>query len=128
MMNEIFFTGTRKGMTVQQMRVLHELLMQENIGAFHQGLCKGSDIHAATIAASLGFDVHGHPPAGQGQWMDDFPCHHFHPALPALERDRVMVDVALKGFATPRSANEQKRGSGTWYTIRYAWKTGTPCA
>ncbi len=46
------------------------------------------------------------------------------PAKEYLERDRDIVDATEALFATPDGPERAK--SGTWYTVRYAVKTGKP--
>ena len=119
------FTGTRKGMTVQQKRVLTKLLKKNNVTLMHNGSARGSDEEAASIAHQLDIDVVAHPA------VDVLPkdkativaYEHYTPK-PALVRNRIMVNAAQVVFATPESIVQKFRGSGTWAAIRYARNCG----
>lgn len=119
----IGFTGTRKGMTVPQIVVISQLLYP--IGwidiTVHHGDCVGADARMHVIAKTLGLDVVIHPPD-----KDDMRAFCESPnqrePLPYLERDRNIVDASEMLIATPKGPPE--KGSGTWYTTKYALDKG----
>jgi len=99
-----------------------------NIGELHHGDCYGVDTQMARLFEhNNGTRVHCHPPEDdkyrsfvgtqQGDVMYE-PTGY-------LERDRDIVDACdfLVGFP---NTMEPKTRSGTWYTLRYAVRKGTP--
>ena len=125
-MLHIGFTGTRKGMTKEQMvRVKYHFgdAPAERI-TMHLGDCKGADTEAHALADGLGIKLHGHPP--------DNPRHRSflrydvtEEPLPYLERNHAIVDACNILIATPKEHEEVLR-SGTWATIRYAKAQNKP--
>lgn len=108
----IGFTGTRKGMTDAQKTAVMEYLEMFFVRygpEFRHGVCEGSDLESAEIAVALGYQEAKFP-AG-----DD-----------PLARDRVIVGEAMFMLATPSNFKNIMRGSGTWYTIRYAARMHVP--
>lgn len=112
----IGFTGTRKGMTDRQMDAL-KLLLEDihyvNEEPFHHGGAKGADIEASTEAESWGYRCVAHlasPKTSEN----------------LLRRNRDIVDSSDILIAAPSTLTERVRGSGTWYTMRYARRIGIP--
>lgn len=107
------FTGTRNGMTPHQLVQLRdELRMRlsyEGTPVFHHGAAIGADRQAAEIAAEMGYTVVAHP-AGPNP----------------LDRNRDIVAACDVLIATPKGVIEQRRGSGTWATMRYGQKARKP--
>ncbi len=123
------FTGTREGMTPPQAQSLRRKLTSESrIGELHHGDCVGADAQADEIARRIGWRRIAHPPTSPSLWARcgaEIVC----PKKPYLERDRNIVDATTDLFAAPRENIEPRGGgSGTWYTIRYALRTGKPVA
>lgn len=121
------FTGTRLGMTFQQIMSLKHLLARLRPSELHLGDCEGADAQCgvlARFAAEAGnFDVRfiGHPPtkdvlrvhAAYDEEREPKDC---------LARDRAIVDETECLIAAP--AVMEPRKGGTWYTYDYAMKKG----
>lgn len=118
------FTGTQRGMTVEQWRKLLLILTAYNPGSFHEGDCIGSDYQAANGARHAGFRIIGHPPTKDSK-RAYFPADEWRSAAPYLVRNRNIVDASQEMIATPGEFDEQLR-SGTWSTVRYARRIGRP--
>lgn len=106
------FTGTRQGVTDSQAKAVKEyldMLLPRHGNKFRHGVCNGADLQCAAIAVSIGYEE-ARFPAG-----DD-----------PLGRDRIIVDGADFMLATPNNFKNIIRGSGTWYTIRYAARVHVP--
>lgn len=115
------FTGTRKGLTVQQQ---DWLLGSLPVAEIHHGACVGADelMHCYAMAGSRPVVVH--PPIKADLRMSYDPGATWLPAKDYLERDRDIVDATEALFATPDGP--ERTQSGTWYTVRYAVKMGKP--
>lgn len=120
------FTGTQQGATLNQARALWSLLRAKDPEEFHHGDCIGADELAHYIARSLGIYVIGHPPTNEKKraFCD---CDEWREAKPYLDRNHDIVNETHEMVAIPKGPNEELR-SGTWATIRYAFKLGTPIA
>lgn len=113
---KVGFTGTRKGMTLGQVRQL-VFLIDRTLAAmteFHHGAAVGADDQAAAEVMFRRFKVREVPHR---------PEHHTSEAL--LARNREIVDAADLLIAAPESDKEELR-SGTWATVRYARQKGIP--
>jgi len=111
---KVGFTGTRQGMSANQKKQLRKVLSAvTNIDEFHHGAAIGADTEAVDIAEDY---VDGGPtriiswPAAKGK---------------ELARDRTIVAESDILIAAPLTDKEVLR-SGTWATIRYAFKKGIP--
>ena len=119
------FTGTRNGMTDEQIAIFEGLIPRP--ASFHHGSCKGADVQAARIVRKLFRDhipIIAHPgPDGdsnrEDSGVDDEKC----PPRSHLARNRDIVNLCDLLIACPFESEEQPRG-GTWYTIRYARNRG----
>lgn len=113
---KIGFTGTQRGMTEDQFRVLRVLLGAEERDEFHHGDCIKSDNDAATMAAAIGHKTVAHPPI-------ECKKRAYHKSDVVLEpldymvRNAALALVADVLIATPGQVAEVLR-SGTWMTIR----------
>lgn len=140
------FTGTQRGMTKFQKEHLVQILKLKQCSEFVHGDCIGSDAEANDVAFDCGiriftiFPAHGvntkkraycfipdrkdrvraiwHEIIYKGEtirvrWMT--------PDMP-LARNKHIVDNVAWMIATPKEHTHTLR-SGTWATIRYAWKT-----
>jgi hypothetical protein len=123
MLKEIGFTGTRKGMSLNQKIGLIDILSEFGEFNFHHGACIGADIEADLIARNcyakqifiypsnnLKTRVHCEEP-GDIVYKEKSP----------LIRDQDIVNSVSILIAAPKSNIEIIR-SGTWTTIRYARK------
>lgn len=142
----IGFTGTQQGMTRYQKEYLVEILKLKGCSELHHGDCIGADNQAATIALDNGvtqFVVH--PPLHdykRAYWMNEkkarmelFVGYHeissnnsisvrvkWMEPYKYLERNKHIVESTALMIAAPKEHTHSLR-SGTWATIRYAWKT-----
>ena len=130
---KVGFTGTRQGMTeAQKVEVRAYLTWHRPISTFqlfkeleaHHGDCVGADDDFNTLAVREGYKIIAHPASDTGRWRAFCKSDVVLLAKPALVRNRDIVDVADVVLATPKSNNEEFRGSGTWAAIRYAFRTG----
>jgi len=125
-MNDVGFTGTRKGMSLAQVGALNAILHDLTPKRFHHGCNGEADWQAHTIAKLRHTTrIIGHP--GETTDRPDLLAEikEQFPPKPFLERDRDIVTISNLLIAAPLGL-ERVRGSGTWYTIRYARKMGVP--
>lgn len=125
-MKDIGFTGTRVGMTLQQIHSVDVLLFRMTLETpdswAHHGDCLGADAGFHRIARLNGLKVHGHPPDNPSNraWCD-FDSQE--EEKPYLIRNKDIVDFSDSLIACPQGFEEELR-SGTWSTIRYARQVG----
>jgi hypothetical protein len=119
------FTGTRVGMTeAQEMALEREILDLPEEFVFHHGDCIGADEEAHVLVRRHRprAKVHIHPPI-KTDYRAGCDYDRIEPPLGYIPRNHNIVDaVTLRMFATPGEYTEQRRGSGTWATVRYARK------
>lgn len=121
---KIGVTGTRFGMTYEQILALKSILEQASVeGAeFHHGDCVGVDVEAAIMAAELGFKTVCHPPI-----KDELRAFHasdeMRPPLSYFARNRNIANETNLLIVIPFQDAPQNHG-GTWYTHSYAKKKG----
>jgi hypothetical protein len=124
----IGFTGTRKGATAAQLRVVRELLATQRDPAeedwLHHGDATGADKQIHAIARELGYQIAAHPcPLNDQRAFCDADV--VHPPKMPLTRNREVVIACERLLATPLEAEPQQRG-GIWWTINYAIKVRKP--
>ena len=123
---KIGFTGTKKGMSTEQIVAFHELIDQldhdEGISEFHHGDCVGADADAHEIMY-IGCDVIIHPPTNSSKRAYCKGYKELREEKEYLDRNKDIVDETNLLIAIPCGYLEQIR-SGTWSTIRYARKQG----
>ncbi len=120
-------TGTRKGWTQPQRKTLQRVTseLSEPIREAHHGDCIGVDEQFAWLMREEhGAWIVGHPPTDP-KYRAFFPSDETRPERPYLERDRDVVLESALMLALPKGAKEERR-SGTWATIRIAWKLWRP--
>lgn len=140
----IGFTGSQSGMTQFQKDELFKILSMKECSEFIHGDCIGSDAEANNIALSVGVKLFTiHPPSNSHKRAFCFdPNKRFlwnrintpfveignegvkvrwMPIEAYLERNKRIVDSVSLMIATPKEFTHTVR-SGTWSTIRYAWK------
>lgn len=136
----IGFTGTQRGMTQFQKDELKSLLQLKGCQEFTHGDCIGSDCEANDIALSVGVKIFTiFPPTGTTKrgycfnvdkdlMNDDFQWREVNgvnvrwwPKDEYLKRNQKIVEHCQLMIATPKEYEHTLR-SGTWATIRYAWK------
>ena len=115
------FSGTVKGMTEAQARefelVLAQVIAEDEDGptVLHHGaspIKECADWEADAIARNLGLEIVEWPP-------DDLSSGAM------LRRNQRVVDAVALLIATPRGFKVLRR-SGTWSTVRRAWKAQVP--
>ena len=118
----VAFTGTRKGMTLEQKATVKRLLQELNPKWVLHGGCHGADGDLHEIASELGLYIRVHPgdleQYNRYSPLVEVVC----PIEPYLTRNRTMVDEATDVIGCPASGKEETRG-GTWSTVRYARKS-----
>ncbi len=116
------FTGTQAGMTTPQLQSFQALLQLVKSAKLHHGDCIGADAQAHDTATNLEMPIVIHPPLEDRKrafkWSDVV-----RPARAYLDRNHDIVDETDVLLATPKESLEVLR-SGTWATVRYAYKQG----
>lgn len=142
---DLAFSGTQDGMTYRQQvstrKVVLALNAKKMLRAVRHGDCIGSDFQFDDIfrstdpirAAQLeNVVLHIHPPIKEEKRAFTTELKRprgrvvVHEAKDYLPRNDDMVYKASALIATPKSRKEERRGSGTWYTIRRAREKGMP--
>lgn len=145
----IGFTGTQSGLVTFQMEKVLEVFQMKGITELLHGDCIGADDMANKIAYDMGvkqftifppdnptkrafcFDkeqltkhLRQHTPYLQKSFYTLGPKINvrWNPIEPYLERNKRIVDACTFLVACPKEHKHSVR-SGTWSTIRYAWKT-----
>ena len=127
-------SGTRVGMTKCQREACTRLLRElPHDVEFHHGDCRGVDAEFHNLVYQIRGSVtllHIHPPTldkDRAFCKPEQMSTTVYDTRDYIKRNRAMVDACNVVYAFPKSRVEQKRGSGTWATIRYAKKVGKPC-
>lgn len=117
------FTGTQTTITTNQFDRLVKLFQDNGIIELHHGDCVGADAIAHDIAVSLNIRTVIHPPIKpfkRAFKTGDVVL----PMKDYLTRNRDIVNASVILFACPKGPEELR--SGTWSTIRYAWRINKP--
>jgi len=126
----IGITGSRQGLSPEQSAkltwTLAELRNNRAAARLHHGDCQGVDDSAARIARGLGYRIIGHPPLNK-KLRAFFPSDETRSPAPYLVRNRRIVNEVELLIGCPNT-NQPTAGSGTWYTIEFAYRTGTKIA
>lgn len=125
--DHIGFTGTQAGLTAAQQVSLIDLLSgfyMTGTEWIHLGDCVGADFEAYTIAKMVDLKTFGHPPLIKAKRTF---CKYDAEADPRdyIARNHDIVDSSHHLVACPQYMHSQIR-SGTWSTIRYAFKRCKP--
>jgi hypothetical protein len=133
-MKTVGVTGTRKGLSPQQIKMLHdalEWLRREDQGFSHfvHGGAEGADEQLHTLAVLLGYTIEVWPsnrPEKHQRWSKDPSVTFCHEAYPPMERNRYIVDTADHMLAAPAVEDWDRPTyrSGTVHTIRIAADQG----
>ena len=118
-MTKIGFTGTRNGMSQEQIDAFKNLIKSKDSDEFHHGMCVGSDKQVHDIVKSKDIKVVGHPPTFK-KFMATCECDITMKPYEYLKRNKNIVDETEMLIATPDC--KEKVRSGTWSTVRYARK------
>ena len=115
------FTGTRRGMSTDQIDQLVDLIQRLRPRALHHGDCVGADEEAHSVASDLDVRTVAHPPSNPRAraWCE---ADEYREPLPYLDRNHRIVDETDLLVAAP--AGPEILRSGTWATVRYARKVG----
>jgi hypothetical protein len=113
------FTGTQRGMTMQQKERLYQRLQLFGLFVAHHGDCIGADATFHAFARqSRASKIIGHIPVDDSRRaFCDFD--ETRPPQPYLVRNRLIVEAADYMIAAPFQTTAQVR-SGTWSTVRLA--------
>jgi len=118
-MAKIGFTGTRNGMSKEQLDAFKSIIKAKETDEFHHGMCVGSDKQAHDFIKSEEVKIVGHPPSFK-KFMAECNCDIFMKPHDYLKRNKNIVDDTDILIATPDC--KEKVRSGTWSTVRYARK------
>lgn len=123
---KIGFTGTRNGMTRQQIEAFGTLLSAIPFDEFHHGDCIGADNEAANLV----FGLRGaccktvvHPPVDEKLRAFNKLYVEMREPKTHFARNRDIVNECDVLIVCPLQSERQERG-GTWYTHDYAIKRG----
>lgn len=122
---KIGFTGTQKGMSVEQKQTFNRFFENVCVAEFHHGDCVGADNDAHEIMAKDHYmKIVIHPPKNplKRAFCEDYD--EIRKKKEYLDRNHDIVDETECLWATPSGFQEELR-SGTWATIRYAKKKGS---
>jgi hypothetical protein len=125
------FSGTRAGMTPQQMSAVKDLLREFKPATVHHGMCIGADCEFEALARevlTITPRVIGHPGVNQkGEAASRGSCSpdEVLPERGYSERDRDIVLASDVLIAAPKQDRRAPR-SGTWLTIQWAENYGRP--
>ena len=118
------FSGTEKGMTLEQKQTFANLLDLLDVTELHHGDCIGADEEAHEIAKSKGIRIVIHPPIDSKKRAYCKGASEVREVKDYLRRNHDIVDEGDGALiAAPLQEKEILR-SGTWATVRYAWKIG----
>lgn len=129
---KIGFSGTRQGMTNDQLLHVHMVLGDlRSAGAAQvtHGMCQGADHQFHEMAKALGYFTIGCPGVtadGEPYLRANIECDLTLPEKPYLVRNRYIVQESDLMIVTPKGKVEQYRGSGVWATIRYTRQAHKP--
>lgn len=126
----IGFTGTRRGITIQQAASLH--LQLSALARYFQaqgrgarglhGSCVGADASFDRACARLGLGTVCIPGTIDGKsdhrWLAKTAAVELEPPTPTLQRNRRIIELSDVMLACPDG--EERMRSGTWSTIRKA--------
>ncbi|HET7584983.1 MAG TPA: hypothetical protein VFK13_08750 [Gemmatimonadaceae bacterium] len=118
-------TGTRRGISIAQLRAYTMLLDQNRPAEVHHGDAVGADAELHRAARALGFRIVVHPPLGKKHraFCEGDVVHR---PKSREARDRDVVDASDLLFAAPAEPGVEGPNTGTWYTVQYALWRGTP--
>lgn len=119
---KVGFTGTRKGMSMNQKEQFVLLLLELSPTEFHHGDCEGADAEAHDIVREFfpTCKIVVHPPASN--YLRAYKSgDELRQPLGYIPRDENIVNETEYLAGAPLH-NVRQKGSGTWYTINYAVK------
>jgi hypothetical protein len=119
------FTGTREGMRGLQMRAANYFLLAKHPSEVHHGDCVGADAQIQVLANGADAKTVAHPPTSKRLRAFCHEANEMREPKDCLARNKDIVDETDHLLAAPKTHIEEPR-SGTWWTVRYALKTGKP--
>lgn len=123
-MFNVGFSGTRRGLTGQQLTTLRTvfncLTSKRSDIVLHHGDCVGADYESHMLALEMSINTVIHPPTSN-RFRAFCIGDESRPLRPYLIRNQNIVDEADLIVACPHERFMMIRG-GTWSTIRYAKK------
>lgn len=129
------FTGTRDGMTTQQLRSLRWLFVRlhatgNTVTRLHHGDCVGADAQAHAMFDRAGKEIVIHPPVDT-RLQALCGCTNrarvfIHYPLPYMVRNRVIVDATEALFAAMKHEAPCDDYGGTYRTVQYARSLNRP--
>jgi hypothetical protein len=135
----IGFTGTREGLTNQQLGWLVTLLEEQAAAArngvvtqIHHGACEGADLAVHKACLDMEIPVHVWPPTNPKhtapQCLQPHPLVTVHHFMPYLVRDREIVRTTAGLIVLPKHDAKPDRMAwgGTWYTEDFAERMNKP--
>lgn len=125
---DIGFSGSRKGMSEYQFKQVHQVLVwwkENGATTVHHGDCLGADAEFHNLALELGFRVIIHPPTNPKARAfcynpEKQVLMHLLPESPYIQRNKDIVNSCDLLIACPEGPEDLYPRSGTWATIRYA--------
>lgn len=126
----IGFTGTRRGLSYQQLKSLTQAMFSAceasgRVSCFHGG-CVGADAQFHGLSMALGASIVVHPATVLPHLRDNYCNSHrvlVREPAPPLVRNKAIVWNSNLVIAAPLELSEQQRG-GTWSTWRLAKRAG----
>lgn len=135
----IGFTGTREGLTNQQLAWLYPVFEEQAAAAHngvetavHHGACQGADATVHALALENSVRVHVWPPTNPKyvapECLKPNPLVTVHHFMPYLVRDREIVRVTEGLIVLPKHDAKPDRmlWGGTWYTEDFAERMNKP--
>lgn len=122
------FTGTRLGPRPAQTAAITRFVEGMKPVCFIHGGASGCDMLAHGIAERCWIpliEIHPSGDRSPAVWEGMGAHCTIYPALPPLDRNKVIVRRVHGLLACPRTDMEETR-SGTWSTVRYARAAGVP--
>jgi hypothetical protein len=127
MIEEVGFTGTRRGMTDLQKLTVENILIVLKPTKSHHGMCIGADKDFDDICKRLEIHRRGWPGVDKaGNCNTRACCHGIEEIMGErhyVVRDRLIVAHTPILIATPKTYSKESR-SGTWVTIGIARELG----
>jgi hypothetical protein len=118
-MTHVGFTGTRTGMTMEQVETFARSMAEiDGVVVFHHGDCVGADEIAHNICLQMGIPSESHPPTNPALRANVSNALKVHKPKPYMARNRDIVNASSRLFACPKSVTG--RSGGTWRTVEYA--------
>lgn len=123
MIDALGFSGTQIGMSRAQVLAFIDYLQRHTVVSFHHGDCIGADAQAHALVQQYSplTEIYIHPSTVKDKRAYCKDATMVFSARHPLHRNQIIIDLSTDFIATPKEVEEVLR-SGTWATIRYAWK------